>query len=81
MNRPLLINFLALVIATCLISPATAYAYVDPGSAGFIITTVLGFFAAVAYLARAYVGRLKHFFRSGRTAEKRNSRAEDSLSQ
>lgn len=81
MNRPLRPNFLTLVIATCLISPATAYAYVDPGPAGFIITTVLGFFAAVAYLTRAYVRRLKHFFRSGRTAEKGNSRAEDSLGQ
>ena len=29
-------------------------AYVDPGSAGFIVTTVLGVLAAGGYLARAY---------------------------
>ena len=34
-------------------------AYVDPGAAGFIIVSVLGFISAVGYTARAYVGRLK----------------------
>lgn len=35
------------------------FAYVDPGSAGFVIVTVLGFLSAAAYTFRAYVGRLK----------------------
>lgn len=82
MNRPLRPNFLILAIAVCLISPGTAYAYVDPGSAGFVITTVLGFFAAVGYLARAYIRRLKHWiFGGGLIAEKETSRVEDSLDQ
>ena len=82
MNKPLRPNFLTLAIAACLISPGTAYAYVDPGSAGFVITTVLGFFAAVGYLARAYVHRLKYWiFRGGRTAEEENSRSDDSPGQ
>lgn len=82
MNKPLQINSLILAITACLISPGTAHAhYIDPGSAGFIITTVLGFLAAVPYLARTYVLSLKHFFRGGRTAEKGNSRAEDSRGQ
>ena len=34
-------------------------AYVDPGAAGFIIVSVLGFISAVGYTARAYLGRLK----------------------
>ena len=34
-------------------------AYVDPGAAGFIIVSVLGFISAVGYTARAYIGRLK----------------------
>ncbi len=34
-------------------------AYVDPGAAGFIIVSVLGFLSAVGYTARAYIGRLK----------------------
>ena len=33
-------------------------AYVDPGAAGFVIVTVLGFISAVGYTARAYLGRL-----------------------
>lgn len=42
-------------------------AYVDPGSAGFIITTVLGVLAAGGYLARAFLNRLKHWiFRRNR---------------
>ena len=82
MNRLLRPNFLILAIVVCLVSPGTTYAYVDPGSAGFVITTVLGFFAAVGYLARAYIRRLKHWiFRGGRTAEKGGSRVEDSSGQ
>ena len=34
-------------------------AYVDPGAAGFVIVTVLGFFAAIGYTARAYLSRMK----------------------
>lgn len=40
-------------------------AYIDPGSAGFIITTVLGFIAAVGYTIRLYFHRLKGIFSSG----------------
>ena len=36
-------------------------AYVDPGSAGFIVTTVLGVLAAGGYLARASLNRLKQW--------------------
>ena len=34
-------------------------AYVDPGAAGFVIVTVLGFISAVGYMARSYLARLK----------------------
>ena len=45
-------------------------AYVDPGSAGFIVTTVLGVLAAGGYIARSYLNRLKHWlFRRGRKVE------------
>ena len=40
-------------------------AYVDPGAAGFIIVSVLGFISAVGYTARAYVGRLKRIVQRG----------------
>ena len=46
-------------------------AYVDPGSAGFIITTVLGVLAAGGYLARAYLNRLKQWvFRRNNRGER-----------
>ena len=42
-------------------------AYVDPGSAGFIVTTVLGVLAAGGYIARVYLNRLKRWvFRRNR---------------
>ena len=41
-------------------------AYVDPGSAGFVIVTVLGFLSAATYTLRTYVSRLKdRLFRRG----------------
>ena len=45
-------------------------AYVDPGAAGFVIVTVLGFFAAIGYTARAYIARMKQMlFRRGSAAQ------------
>ncbi len=40
-------------------------AYIDPGAAGFVITTVLGFIAAVGYTIRLYFHRLKSIFSPG----------------
>ena len=52
-------------------------AYVDPGSAGFIITTVLGVLAAGGYLARASLNRVKQWVfrrnKRGETEEVANS--------
>ncbi len=39
--------------------PTAAHAYVDPGSAGLVITSVLGALAAGGYIIRGYLGRLK----------------------
>ena len=50
--------------------PESAYAYIDPGSAGFLITTVLGFLAAVGYTLRVYFRRLKQWmFGRGKNPE------------
>ena len=60
---------LLLAATVFLFAPTVAHAYVDPGSAGFIITSVLGFLAAGGYLVRAYLGRVKRrVLRSGRKA-------------
>ena len=49
-----------LIAATAFVSaPTAAYAYVDPGSAGFVITSVLGALAAGGYIIRGYLSRLK----------------------
>ena len=34
-------------------------AYIDPGVAGFVIVSVLGFISSIGYMARSYVGRVK----------------------
>ena len=34
-------------------------AYIDPGVAGFVIVTVLGFISSVGYWARSHVARVK----------------------
>ena len=44
-------------------------AYVDPGSAGFIITVVLGFLAAFGYTARVWLQRLKRLLRRGKRTD------------
>jgi len=43
-------------------------AYIDPGVAGFVIVTVLGFISSVGYLARSYVGRMRRLFRTDETS-------------
>ena len=33
--------------------------YIDPGAAGFVIVSILGFISSVGYLARSYLGKVK----------------------
>lgn len=47
-----------------------ALAYVDPGSAGFIIVSVLGFLSAIGYAIRSRFSRFKDWlFRRPRSAQ------------
>jgi len=52
-----------LMAQTCLIFsfffPATAFAYVDPGSGSVIVTTILGLVAALGYTFRKYFYKIK----------------------
>ena len=54
---------LFLIIQVYLISnllfPNTAFAYVDPGSGSVIVTTILGFIAAIGYTFRKYFYKIK----------------------
>ena len=49
-----------LALVMTLIAPAAAHAYVDPGSGSVIVTTVLGFLAAIGYTFRKYLYRIKN---------------------
>ena len=59
MNRSLRDGLLATAVGAALSLPRVAHAYVDPGSAGFIIVSILSFLAAIGYVVRAYFSRLK----------------------
>ena len=54
---------LVMMVLACLSSylffPATAFAYVDPGSGSVIVTTILGLIAAIGYTLRKYFYKLK----------------------
>lgn len=59
MNRSLRDGLLAAAVGVALSLPRVAHAYVDPGSAGFIIVSILSFLAAIGYVVRAFFSRLK----------------------
>ena len=68
MSRPIRRDQL-LAATAFVIVPTAAHAYVDPGSAGFVITSVLGALAAGGYIIRGYWSRLKRrVFHSDRKA-------------
>ncbi len=47
-------------------------AYIDPGVAGFVIVTVLGFISSIGYWARSHIARAKHWlFGPGETDKDR----------
>ena len=60
-NRPVVSAVFQVFVATFLLFPSTAYAYVDPGSGSVIVTTILGLVAAVGYTFRKYFYKLKRF--------------------
>ncbi len=59
------------------VTPEVLLAYVDPGAAGFIIVSVLGFLGAIGYTARAYLNRVKQlvFRGDGRHTRARTRRS------
>ena len=59
MNSALRCGLLVTAVGVVLTAPRVAHAYVDPGSAGFIIVSILSFLAAIGYVVRAFFSRLK----------------------
>jgi len=62
-----------LIVQACLFSslffPSIAYAYVDPGSGGVIVTTILGLIAAIGYTFRKYFYKIKKMISGEKTEE------------
>ncbi len=59
MNKALRCGLLVTTVGAVLTAPGVAHAYVDPGSAGFIIVSILSFLAAIGYVIRAFFSRLR----------------------
>ena len=59
MNSALRHGLLMTTVGAVLIAPRVAHAYIDPGSAGFILVSMLSFLVAIGYVVRAYFSRLK----------------------
>ena len=68
MSRPIRRDQLLAATAFVFV-PTAAHAYVDPGSAGFVITSVLGALAAGGYVVRGtWAGLKRRIFHSDRKA-------------
>ena len=73
-DRRLLHGAVVALAVGVVLAPACAHAYIDPGSAGFVITTVLGAAAAAGYLIRSWLGTAVNWFRRlGRRASDEQS--------
>ena len=57
------------------------FAYVDPGSAGFIIVSVLGFLAAAGYTIRMHFAKLRNSVRKMFGKGSQGEEAEDATAQ
>jgi len=57
--------------------PSNAFAYVDPGSGSIIVTTILGFFAAIAYTFRKYFYKLKRTIFGSKDKEEKSRSLDD----
>lgn len=51
---------LSIALTYVLLHPSISYAYVDPGSGSVIVTTILGFVAAVGYTCRKYFYKIRN---------------------
>lgn len=68
-SRPNVSLFIQVFIASYLLLPSTAYAYVDPGSGSVIVTTILGLIAAIGYTFRKYFYKLKRAIMGGKNRD------------
>ena len=54
-------KLLALVFAVVLLSPSSAFAYLDPATGSYVLQVLAGVFLGVVYLAKVYWLRIRLF--------------------
>ena len=54
-----------LLFVICLATPATAYAYLDPGTGSILLQGLIAAVAAGLAIGRMYWAKLKEFFKGG----------------
>jgi hypothetical protein len=54
-------KLLALVLAVVLLSPSSAFAYLDPATGSYVLQVLAGVFLGVVYLAKVYWLRIRMF--------------------
>ena len=54
-------KLLALVFAVVLLSPSSAFAYLDPATGSYVLQVLAGVFLGVVYLAKVYRLRVRLF--------------------
>ena len=69
LNREKLFTFFGLTFGLTVFFPAICYAYIDPGTGSFLITTILGVIAAISYTLRSYLYKIKSIFSKDKKVE------------
>ena len=64
-------NLIIVVIAglSCLWTPSSAQAYLDPSTGGMVVTALVGIFASIALAMKTYWYRIKAFFKRGKAKD------------
>ena len=64
-----------LLFAVLLLTPLSAWAYLDPTTGSMVISAVVGLFASLVLAVRTYWYKLKAFFRRKPAAVEKDDRA------
>ncbi len=67
-----------LAIVLCLVFPSSAYAYLDPGTGSYIFQLVLAGIVGLGFVIKVYWKRIRAFFSSIFSKDKRTEVGEDS---
>lgn len=54
-----------LLVMAVMMMPATAHAYIDPGSGSAIMSAIIGFFVVIGLTIKSFWYKIKGFFTGG----------------